>query len=315
MAGKLIRLDNKHISVHQMTMSVDRVLQCYIRNMFGPPSLLIENYLREAGFWHVPTICQGCKLDPKLISALIERWRSETHTFHLPCGECTITLEDVHLQLGLPVDGYAVTGSASSTDWEAVCYERLGALPDNINGEYDFRVRYARAYILEMIGGYLMPDLSRKLVHLRWLLKLVDFRAAGELSWGSAVLATLYKEMCGATRPNKVKIGGCLSLLQSWARFRFPFLRPRVDHPYTFPLITRWNHSASYVGIPTSLEDIWLLLDERSEAKFQWTPYEDPTIRVVIPDEFLQNLNIWHVKVQLMNYATVEMHQSDKVLR
>ncbi|KAH1032702.1 hypothetical protein J1N35_044876 [Gossypium stocksii] len=44
-----------------------------------------------------------------------------------------------------------------------------------------------------------MPDLSRNLVHLRWLLKLVDFRAAGELSWGFAVLATLYLEMCRAT--------------------------------------------------------------------------------------------------------------------
>ncbi|MFQ6662607.1 hypothetical protein Gotur_030403 [Gossypium turneri] len=29
------------------------------------------------------------------------------------------------------------------------------------------RIRYARAYILEMIGGYLMPDLSQNLVHLR----------------------------------------------------------------------------------------------------------------------------------------------------
>ncbi|MBA0826876.1 hypothetical protein Goarm_011690 [Gossypium armourianum] len=46
-----------------------------------------------------------------------------------------------------------------------------------------------------MIGGSLMPDLSRNLVHLRWLLKLVDFRTAGKLSWGSAVLATLYQEM------------------------------------------------------------------------------------------------------------------------
>ncbi|MBA0634126.1 hypothetical protein Godav_025204 [Gossypium davidsonii] len=42
------------------------------------------------------------------------------------------------------------------------------------------RIRYARAYILEMIGGYLILDLSRNLIHLRWLLKLVDFRAAGE---------------------------------------------------------------------------------------------------------------------------------------
>ncbi|MBA0880751.1 hypothetical protein Goshw_029931 [Gossypium schwendimanii] len=63
-----------------------------------------------------------------------------------------------------------------------------------------------------MIGGYLMSDLSQNLVHLRWLLKLVDFRA------------------------------GCLSLLQSWAWFHFPFLRHRVNHPYTFSLITRLEY-------------------------------------------------------------------------
>ncbi|MBA0717485.1 hypothetical protein Golax_005299 [Gossypium laxum] len=73
-----------------------------------------------------------------------------------------------------------------------------------------------------------MPDKSQNLVHLRWLLKLIDFRAVGELSWGSTVLATL------------------LSLtLQSWAQFRFPFLHPRVDHPYTFPHVKRWNHLLS----------------------------------------------------------------------
>ncbi|MFQ6623850.1 hypothetical protein Gotur_003280 [Gossypium turneri] len=166
-----------------------------------------------------------------------------------------------------------------------------------------------------MIGGNLMPDLSRNLVHLRWLLKLIDFRVAREFSWGSTVLETLYQKMCGVTPPNKAKIRGCLSLLQSWARFCFPFLRPRVNHPYTFPLITRWNHPTSYVGIPTALEDIRLLLDQLSEAQFQWTPHEDPTIRAVIPDEFFQNLNIWHVKVPLVNYTTVEMHQMDKVLR
>ncbi|MBA0877850.1 hypothetical protein Goshw_000790 [Gossypium schwendimanii] len=102
--------------------------------MFSPPSPLIENYLREAGFWHVAMIGLGCKLDPKLISALIERWRPEMNTFHLPCGECTITLEDVNLQLGLPVDGYASTETVQSGDWRAVCYELLGAIPNNING-------------------------------------------------------------------------------------------------------------------------------------------------------------------------------------
>ncbi|MFQ6633873.1 hypothetical protein Gotur_010274 [Gossypium turneri] len=41
--------------------------------MHAPPSPLVENYLREAGFWHVATVGRGYKVDPKLISALIER--------------------------------------------------------------------------------------------------------------------------------------------------------------------------------------------------------------------------------------------------
>ncbi|KAG8496636.1 hypothetical protein CXB51_007871 [Gossypium anomalum] len=206
-------------------------------------------------------------------------------TFHLPYGEYTITLEDVQLQLRLPVDGLVLIVSTPSIDWGAICYDILGVILDHIYGdlikmgwlrdtflksEDDSteveRIQYARAYIIEIIGGYPMLDLSRNLIHLRWLLKLVDFRVVGELSWGFAMLATLYREMCKAMKPNKTKIGGCLSLLQSWARFHFLFLRPRVNHPYTFPLITRWNHSTSYVGIPTALEDIRLVLNQRSEA-------------------------------------------------
>ncbi|MFQ6631440.1 hypothetical protein Gotur_008869 [Gossypium turneri] len=71
----------------------------------------------------------------------------------------------------------------------------------------------------------------------------------------------------------------------------------------------------SYVGISSALEDIRLLLDQRSEVPFQWTPYKDLTIQAIISDEFFQNSNIWLVKVTLVNYATVEMHQTDKVLR
>ncbi|KAK5824527.1 hypothetical protein PVK06_019303 [Gossypium arboreum] len=54
---------------------------------------------------------KGCKFDLALISMLVERWRPETNTFHLPCSECTITLKDVMLQLGLPVDGLVIMGS------------------------------------------------------------------------------------------------------------------------------------------------------------------------------------------------------------
>ncbi|MFQ6628586.1 hypothetical protein Gotur_007431 [Gossypium turneri] len=100
--------------------------------MSGPPSPLIGNYLREVGFWNVANISQGCMLDSKLISALIERWRPETRTLHLPCGECTITLEDVQLQLGLSVDGSVLTRFVQSADWGAICYDLLGAISNNI---------------------------------------------------------------------------------------------------------------------------------------------------------------------------------------
>ncbi|MBA0557610.1 hypothetical protein Golob_014667 [Gossypium lobatum] len=64
----------------------------------------------------------------------MERLRLEMHTFHFPCEECTITLQDMQLQLGLPVDGSILTSSAQSTDWEDVCYDFFSVIPDNIYG-------------------------------------------------------------------------------------------------------------------------------------------------------------------------------------
>ena len=49
-------------------------------------------------------------LDHALITALVERWRLETHSFHLPHGEMTITLQDMEVIMGVPVDGLSVVG-------------------------------------------------------------------------------------------------------------------------------------------------------------------------------------------------------------
>ncbi|MFQ6629214.1 hypothetical protein Gotur_008343 [Gossypium turneri] len=223
-----ICLDNKHISVNQLQMVEDRILQCHICNLLGPLSPLIKTYLRETSFLHATLIGRGCKLDLKLIRALVER---------------------------LPVDGLVVSGSVQSVDWGTICYDLFDVVTETIYGGQiemawlrnnfaelaedstkERRECYAWVYIFQIIGGLLMPDKSRNLIHLRWLLKLIDFNGAGELSWGSTVLATLYREMCQATKQEKIKIGGCLLLLQSWARYRFPFLRPRVDYSYTFLL-------------------------------------------------------------------------------
>ncbi|KAG9444653.1 hypothetical protein H6P81_015993 [Aristolochia fimbriata] len=57
-------------------------------------------YVEAAGFGALHRV-QWLRQDKPLITALVERWRSETNTFHLANGEMTITLEDVAVLLGL----------------------------------------------------------------------------------------------------------------------------------------------------------------------------------------------------------------------
>ena len=56
-------------------------------------------------------VCAGLLvMDAPLLTAFVDRWRPETHSFHLPCGEVSITLQDVAMILGLPLEGNAVIG-------------------------------------------------------------------------------------------------------------------------------------------------------------------------------------------------------------
>ena len=69
-------------------------------------------YLARAGFEELARVVVAGlpPLDWALLTALVDRWRPETHTFHLPCGEMTITLQDTAMILGLPLEGEPVTG-------------------------------------------------------------------------------------------------------------------------------------------------------------------------------------------------------------
>ena len=121
------------------------------------------------------------------------------------------------------------------------------SFPINEHSTEEDLKRAARAYILHMLGGMLMPDKSTSMVHTQYLPFLEDFEYANSYSWGSAVLAFLYREMCKASKiPDgrgrgrmNVDIGGCMVLLQCWAYYRLPFLAPIVAEPQEFPLAMR----------------------------------------------------------------------------
>ncbi|XP_016747123.1 protein MAIN-LIKE 1-like [Gossypium hirsutum] len=83
-------------------------------------------YLELVGF-ESAALTRTFDLRYDLISALVEHWHPETHTFHLPCGEYTVSLEDVALHLGLSIDGDAVTGVSAIAKSAALCYSLLEA--------------------------------------------------------------------------------------------------------------------------------------------------------------------------------------------
>ena len=84
----------------------------------------IIKLLRLEGLFRAPSR----EIDHCLISALVERWRSETHTFHLPHVEMSITLQDVEVIFGLPIDGEVLVGPTAVVDgdWSQLCMELLG---------------------------------------------------------------------------------------------------------------------------------------------------------------------------------------------
>ncbi|QHN87344.1 protein MAIN-LIKE 2-like [Arachis ipaensis] len=215
----------------------------------------LEPYLRRTGFYHASLI-KRFEYDNPLISAFVERWRPETHTFHLPWGECTITLEDVAMQLGLPVDGQPVSGTLRSWSkfhqrdiWEW-CHELLGEVPAGHVGTTKYNIKlkwlrtrlqqmpldlddnglmqYARYYILYLLGGVLLPDKANNIVHVRYLPLLAEYDAIGTYSWGSAVLCWLYRAMCLATDYSVEGMAGCHTLLMLWIYYRLPFWAPNV---------------------------------------------------------------------------------------
>jgi hypothetical protein len=51
------------------------------------------------------------------ITTMVDRWRPETHSFHLPCGEMTVILENMAMILGLPIRGRPITSRVETSMW------------------------------------------------------------------------------------------------------------------------------------------------------------------------------------------------------
>ena len=93
--------------------------------------------------------------------AFVEQWRLETHTFHLPHGETTITLQDVEVLLGIPIDGEAIVGT-TDLKWAAKCQSMLGIATNStvLKGQ---RIKIKK--LLDKIDQGLPDDVAEVVVH------------------------------------------------------------------------------------------------------------------------------------------------------
>ena len=199
----------------------------------------------------VPSI----KLDHALITEFVERWCPKTHSFHLLHGEMTITLQDVEVIIGMPIEGEAMARFTKRI-WKSVCNEMLGiqildenktvldgqriqikALVDRIaqslpSDANELQVhQYAHCYVLALLGDMVFIDKSGDRVHIMWLEFMENLNDPPKYSWGSAALSWLYRQLCKASEKTAKQIGGALILVKLWIYARFSHMSPQKVPP------------------------------------------------------------------------------------
>ncbi|KAL5162652.1 Protein MAIN-LIKE 1 [Glycine soja] len=261
--------------------------------LIGRPVPEIEGLVAATGL--SPLIdCSVITSDPGLISAFVERWHSETSTFHLPVGELTITLDDVSSILHLPITGALHSFHALSTE-EArflltellkVSAEEAGAETTHTHGAYvrlgwvcdiyETRCQArrwivaARAYLLHLVGCTLFANKSATYVHVVHLDAFRDLAHSGGYTWGVAALVHMYDQLDEACRTTTRQLAGYLTLLQCWIYEYFPSVHQCVtDDTYqeTSPRASR----ARCDGL-TITDVSWLSYTEHRGGQLRWGP-------------------------------------------
>ncbi|KAL0339745.1 UNVERIFIED_CONTAM: protein MAIN-LIKE 2 [Sesamum radiatum] len=306
---------DKHVSAAVWEGQERGALRCHEHTSKLDRWLLTEKQIelvKRAGFGYLRLI-PAISLDNPLISALVERWRKETNTFHMTVGEMTVTLEDVAYLLGLRIDDSGYTsGGMVKLSWlkETFSECREDASIEDVE-------RYTRAYLLYLVGSTIFSTTTGNKVPVMYLPLFENFDNAGKYAWGAAALAFLYRALGNASLRSQSTISGCLTLLQCWSYYHLNVGRPKLHHDpihECFPFVLRWKGKHSG---PTSNRDVAFYrktLDSLKPTDVDWCPYANIS-HTVIPDNILNQLILGRSKTMLICFDKAERHLPDRCLR
>ncbi|MQM08006.1 hypothetical protein Taro_040851, partial [Colocasia esculenta] len=165
----------------------------------------------------------------------------------------------------------------------------------------------------------LIPDTSGNEIHIQYLGFLEDFAACGNLSWGSAVLAYLYRQLTWAALKKKRKwMGGCLHLLQLWCWERFhvagPIHRPPLNRARDVCFGARWHRRLTREAPNRTWEFYTNEFDVIEESQIIWELYvlEDLSHVAAICRE---SSELWWAHVPMFCMVVIEEHMPERVWR
>ncbi|QHN82552.1 uncharacterized protein DS421_20g696850 [Arachis hypogaea] len=193
--GSLYRLDQAEHIAGRLDRVAPRILPTRWNLMTRPPEAF-RPYLRRAGFEYVAYMVEF-EYDWPLASALLERWRPESHTIHLACGEMTITLKDVAGCIGSWEQHH------QGRTIEDFCQEVLGVVLGANDRQSQTKWTVKLTWFLNTICGELEQDATEERL-LRYTRGYIM-----QLIGGSTVLAWMYRQMCRATEHGARNLLGC----------------------------------------------------------------------------------------------------------
>ena len=172
-------------------------------------------YIRKTGLLPFVSLVSRSmsKMNPCAITALVDRWRPETHTFHFFGGEVSVTLQDVTMISGLPIKGEPICFSTDSEGWHETMVgligkepgvqgksagasyhwiaENFSKYPDDVDDETV--QQYCRAYLWYVVSRTLFSDGTGVNASFMWLKLFAGWEHG--LSWGTTALAYLYRQV------------------------------------------------------------------------------------------------------------------------